>query len=89
MDFYFDPTALQDRLEGAIAAVHAGGVLPFIASFDQGADDCQEIQRPPSFSTSGIEPRSKRRSEACRRTLLNSTCSSTTPAGRSRPRPEC
>jgi hypothetical protein len=46
MYFYFDPAALQDRLEGAIAALHAGGVLPLIASSDQGADDCQRIQRP-------------------------------------------
>jgi hypothetical protein len=46
MYFYFDPAALQDRLKGAIAAVHAGGVLPLIASSDQGADDCQRIQRP-------------------------------------------
>jgi hypothetical protein len=47
MYFYFDPAALQDRLKGSIAAVHAGGVLPLIASPDQGADDCQKIQTAP------------------------------------------
>jgi NAD(P)-dependent dehydrogenase (short-subunit alcohol dehydrogenase family) len=31
---------------GAIVAVYAGCLLPLIASSDQGADDCQNIQRP-------------------------------------------
>jgi hypothetical protein len=43
MYFHFYPAALQDRLKGAIAAVHAGGVLPLIASSDQEQLPCRGI----------------------------------------------
>jgi hypothetical protein len=58
MYFYFDPAALQDRLEGAIAAVHAGGILPLIASSDRGA---RRLPKDSKTSTclSLASPRSK------------------------------